>query len=197
MYTWGWTWSRLCSCSSLGPLHCRDSGHSAGSGSDQWGDSIISIDHSEALPVALGCPGWHYGGSRLRWGGPAGSPGSVLFLVPQADLKWDKITMGQSSFPSLDVCTSEWIIPHCDKFWIILRDSDWKSSLTSNGTEEVLRMAVHQASESNQTEILNHVFNEEETDPGLGVGPKFIPGKPCTLWWVQVNIWGWGVKCTL
>ena len=35
-----------------------------------------------------------------------------------------------------------------------------KSSLTSNGTEEVLRMAVHQASESNKTEILDHGYDD-------------------------------------
>ena len=38
---------------------------------------------------------------------------------------------------------------------------DYWSSLTSNGTEEVLRMAVHQASESNKTEILDHGYDDK------------------------------------
>ena len=53
---------------------------------------------------------------------------------------------------------------------------DCKSSLTSNGTEEVLRMAAHQAYKTNKTEILDHGYNDKETDPELDGGPKFIPG---------------------
>ena len=43
-----WIWYRPCSRSSPGPRRHRGWGHSSGSGSDQWGDRIITIDQSEA-----------------------------------------------------------------------------------------------------------------------------------------------------
>lgn len=38
-------------------------------------------------------------------------------------------------------------------------------------------MATHMASESYQTEILNHVYNDGKTDPDLGGAPNLYPAR--------------------